>query len=133
MDRLYTSKFSDVFANENMMEIHWKPESSELNEDSFKEEISAFANSSGQSNPSSIFVNAIEYGFSITIELQNWHDENIIPQYTKAGVRKMAFILPQDLVTQLSIEQTFDENQAKSRIQVQYFSDELEAKSWLNK
>jgi hypothetical protein len=48
----------------------------------------------------------------------------------QAGLRKYAIIVSQEMVAQLSIEQTMEESQA-SNFQVRYFDDSEEAMRWL--
>ncbi|HAI77152.1 MAG TPA: hypothetical protein DCM08_12985, partial [Microscillaceae bacterium] len=64
------------------------------------------------------------------VNLQSWVDQEIFPQFVQAGLRKYAIIVSQEMVAQLSIEQTMEESQA-SNFQVRYFDDSEEAMRWL--
>ena len=71
------------------------------------------------------------FEFTISPEIQKWIDEKIFPRYIKAGVKKFAYIMSSDMVAQLSIEQTMEEQQASQGFQTNYFDNEADARKWL--
>ncbi len=76
-----------------------------------------------------VLADARQFNFSIVPETQVWVNENVIGLYPKYGVAKLAFLVSEDLFSQVSIEQTIDEK--KQAFQVRYFENEVEAIDWL--
>ncbi|MBD0400814.1 hypothetical protein [Flammeovirga sp. EKP202] len=102
---------------------------------SFKNHISSFANlieTDGASHEvKSFVVDTRAYHFVMNLNIQEWHDKEIIPRYLNSGIKKIAFCLSGDLIRDLSIEQTFDESQAQSdELSTLYFQDLRKALAW---
>jgi hypothetical protein len=70
---------------------------------------------------------------AIIPEILQWHDENIVPRYSRAGVKKMAFLAPEVSMNRASSEAVFEEENAKAALQVQFFDDEDELRAWLGR
>jgi hypothetical protein len=71
--------------------------------------------------------------FTITIELQEWTNENITSITGHKGIEKVAVLVPQEVFDQimisfLAIEQTMDET--KQLFETRYFTSEEEAMNW---
>ena len=64
-------------------------------------------------------------------ELQEWIDENINQIELAWGVKKEAFILQNDIIAELSIEQTMQTQPYGEQIDTQLFSDYDRAVIWL--
>jgi len=72
--------------------------------------------------------------FPIVPDLQNWISHTIVPKFIEAKLLKQAIIIPDELIAQLSMEQTIDEvEHEKHEHQSKFFSDIEEAKKWFNK
>lgn len=74
-------------------------------------------------------MNTTRFGYTISEEMQAWSKEHILGGYNKYGLEKMALILPESFVEQLSVEQVMDGFNAK--FDVQLFSDTDLALNWL--
>jgi len=73
--------------------------------------------------------------FTIAPDLQEWTAENVFIPTKHKGLKKAAFIVPQEVYEQiiiefLSIEQTMEENQ--NLFETKYFISEQEAFEWFN-
>lgn len=72
--------------------------------------------------------------FVISPELQQWHAKNISTQIAKTlpnpELLKVAIVVSEDFISQLSIEQTLEEHATTGEIS-RYFEDECEAREWL--
>lgn len=80
---------------------------------------------------SGFLINSQKGHFTMTIEIQEWHDQEIVPQYIKYGLKKLAFVLPEkDFFAAVSLQQTFDETQAK-QLQTKFFSNLEDAMKWI--
>jgi hypothetical protein len=69
--------------------------------------------------------------FMVTPAVQEWTNMEVFANTFKAGLRKVAILASGDIITQLSAEQTFDEEIAK-RKQNRFFDKEETALAWLN-
>lgn len=77
-----------------------------------------------------MIVNGLNFGFTISPELQSWIDLEITPGYISAGLDKMAIILPATIFAQVSVEQLIDEENT-SQISTNYFDNEEDAFKWI--
>lgn len=75
--------------------------------------------------------NLSNFQIVIDLELQEWIDAIINKKEIELGVEFEAFVMPQDLINQLSIEQTMEEQHGKI-IETAFFSDKNEALEWLS-
>ncbi|TAF64280.1 MAG: hypothetical protein EAZ55_11865 [Cytophagales bacterium] len=71
--------------------------------------------------------------FPIGPDLQEWIAQNVYPRWHAAGLRKLAIIIPSELISNLSIQQTVDEvNEIRdiNSYEIRYFDDIAAAKQW---
>lgn len=70
----------------------------------------------------------------ISPEIQLWIAQNIYPRWQNAGLQKLAIVIPTELITNLSIQQTVDEVEEVKKTdsyEIRYFDTDEVAKSWL--
>ncbi len=79
-----------------------------------------------------ILGNTLDLYYTIIPEQQSWIAQNYFPEVLAAGLKKYAIIVSADLITELSVEQTIDENQ-NLPFETKYFKNENEAYTWLIK
>jgi len=65
-------------------------------------------------------------------ETQEWVNAHIHQRSLKAGIKKFAYLVSKDLFSQVSIEQTMEEGNAKEIFDTRYFENESEAMGWLD-
>ena len=75
-------------------------------------------------------VDFLEYSFSISPELQQFTNENLLKPAYEAGIRKVAFIIAHNLFAQMSVEQIMKQDTGKM-FEIRYFDDFKKAKDWL--
>lgn len=117
MEKVLDRKFLEAFYNPelNILEATWLNVGEEISEEEFKETVSEFAQTTLQYRVRGFISDTQRYHYVINPEVQAWHDTVIIPQYVKAGVEQIVFVLDQkNLFAALSLEQTFEEEQASS-------------------
>ncbi len=78
--------------------------------------------------PVGFLANTLNFDYTITPEMQAWHNDLLFPIFEKEGLKKMAIVIPKDLFTQVSIEQAYDEN---TGLMTQFFDDEQKALEWI--
>lgn len=117
MEKIKEKRFWDIYYNTklNILEFHWKNIGKDIEQDSFKEYLLEVVELLKTYTVNTFLVDGSKYHVTIPPSIQEWHDNTIIPAYLKAGIKRMIFVLNQeDLIPVLSLEQTFDEKQAKA-------------------
>lgn len=110
--------------------IDWQPESSQMKEVNFKDQIKGERAAVDKFSPKYIIANTIDFGFPITPDLQEWHNNFLFPIFKKVGIKKLAIIVSKDLFAQISIEQMMEENKEINMV-TRYFTSFEEAKDWM--
>lgn len=67
----------------------------------------------------------------ITVETQKWADHEFHPQLYPAGVRKLAFIVPESLYVKLPEEKLTGHLDQKKQVKLNYFPSVEDASLWL--
>lgn len=125
--------FLIVYLNENeqIFEAYWQKREEEMTSEEFKEHLEAFAQLFEKYSVKAFYVDTRAYHITMSVEIQTWHDENIVPKYIASGVQKIAFVMPDELIQALSIEQAFEEPQAQ-QLAVRHFENEIDARKWIS-
>lgn len=108
----------------------WLSESKNLDNEAFKEEVSEQAKVALEKSPSAFITDATSFLFTMHPEVQEWVNNTIFQDMRQAGVKKLALLLSNDIVTQLSIEQLIDDDPIKGFVTV-FFDDIEKAKEWI--
>ncbi|TAG59215.1 MAG: hypothetical protein EAZ27_00920 [Cytophagales bacterium] len=114
----------------NTLIFVWKPKI--FSQDRFKEIVTLFSDYAVNLKIKYIFVDARENKVIIMPETQTWHDTIIVPKYAKAGVKKIGFLIPANIFSELSHVKTFSHQNAISKIETKFYKSEEELKNWLN-
>lgn len=80
--------------------------------------------------PVTLLVDMRKFGFIVVPEIQNWVNVNINLEISKAGCRRVAFVVSHDLFTKVSVEQTIKETKEMS-FKSEYFDNVLDAEKWI--
>lgn len=72
------------------------------------------------------------YHYTILPEMQNWVNINVLKPSFEAGLTNVAFVVPADIFSEVSISQTMEEQEGKN-FNLRYFEDYEQAKEWLIK
>lgn len=102
-----------------------------LNDEGFTTAMMGMAKEVHQYDGVGILIDTRKFDFPISPEIQGWYDKEIVPLHVDAGITKMAFLLPEEFVSKLSISQTMEEKQVQNLQETQYFGSMEEAESWL--
>ncbi|MFY7998731.1 MAG: methyl-accepting chemotaxis protein [Candidatus Kapaibacteriota bacterium] len=127
----YVVVFLSSSGSKKVLEVLWTPATDRMSNQEFKQALQRFGELTIEHKTQGIFVDVRENRHVLTPELQQWHDDNIVPLYSKGGVRKMAFLAPPSSLTRASSEAAFEAEKAKELLQVQFFEDGDIAWSWL--
>jgi hypothetical protein len=96
----------------------------------FKEIVYLFAEMALKFEPEFLYVDARLNTFTMTQDVQNWHDLVIIPMYNRAKIKAIAFLIPSDLYSKVSHKQTFKRRNATKAIQSRFFETEDYVLHW---
>ena len=129
---IYKSQYWSIsYEKENAMIIpRWNENSFELTSDVYKFEMEKYTEMVEKYRPSKALIDTIKFGFTITPEIQEWTNKELFPRILASGVINVAIIMPDELITQLALEQVMEESQGV-KFTTNYFSDESEAREWL--
>lgn len=112
--------------------MRWSEKTHFLKPEQYKSIIKTWIENIENQNAKLLMINTETHTFNISLELQQWFAEEILPEYERLGINKLAFVVSHDIFTQASIEQAMDEAQQQS-YQSQYFDKETDAVEWLQK
>jgi len=132
MENLYQSKYQqiDFDANTGIMQNTWGSESIYMTADEYKSNLEKLVNLIQQHKATKQLINTLNFEFTIDIELQEWTDEQVSQKNRDAGIKKVAFVIAEEIFPQMSIEQTMEPNEG-SKMDVRYFTTPEEAHTWL--
>ncbi|WP_448519237.1 hypothetical protein [Rhodoflexus sp.] len=122
-----------ITANSNdLLLIRWKDTASNMPEQEFKQHLLRLVELLRTSGIKKFLVDASLGHFIMLPHIQEWHDCTIVPQYEAMGVKKIAFVYPKDVVEAMSLDQTFDEQRAKS-LYTRFFGSIDKALDWIGR
>jgi hypothetical protein len=131
MENIFSSEFSSLYSADNhqLIRIFWKDKV--MGNEAFKSQIETFSKIASTFHPRALIVDARLHNYYVSPDIQKWHDETIVPIYIKSGVKKMAFIKPESLKTELTTKKMFNLSKAKEALATAFFKSEEDALYWL--
>lgn len=128
----YTSTFQDIHIDESLklLQKKWTGATADMSEETFKSEVEKIAQLAEQYHIEKFHDDTTNFYFVIMPRLQTWVNEQIFPRFINAGLRKYAIVVSEEMIAQLSIEQTMEEDNTNN-FQVCYFDSAEKAKKWL--
>ena len=125
--KYYTIEFEEA---KNIIKVVWKEASENMTRTDFKEQQIIQTDCIIEKKSKLLFIDGRNFRFLVSPDLQEWTNNEQIPRALKVGLKKTAIILPKELFSQVSVEQTMEEEKAKS-FETNYFDDEQKARTWL--
>lgn len=101
-----------------------------INRWTFQKAVKTFGDIIEENKPSGITADTREFLFTMTPDIQKWTAETFFPRVMNAGCKKYALQVSADVFTQVSVEQTIEEDHQQSFI-TKYFEDPEKARDWL--
>ncbi len=129
---IYRSRFctTEFDVRHSLLKQVWFRESQFLTDSLYQKEILIYAEYLNEFSPTKTLTNLKDFYFIITPFLQSWHMKTV--DFYVKSVKKNAIIMSVDLFTQVSVQQTLDEN-IEIMLFTRYFSSEEEAMIWILK
>jgi hypothetical protein len=134
METVYQSKYLTLLVetDKQLIKVLWSTTTANMTDKEFRAELIKYAEVAEQYRPQKSLVDTQNFLMTIVPETQAWVNANIHQRSLKAGIKKFAYIVSKDLFSQVSIEQTMEEGNAKDIFDTQYFENENQALEWLN-
>jgi len=95
----------------------------------FKEEMQIFVKKCEEHKPQRELVYLLDIKYAIMPNVQKWMNKEIFQKY-KNIIKRIAFLMPTEIFTQVAVEQTMKEEAGKGFVQ-KYFDNEKDAREWL--
>ena len=134
LENKYCSIYLDLSLD--LFEQYWHSESLHMEEEDYKETHLTMRDHLAENayTPHRFFLDNRLNFFVISPELQEWHAKNISTKVVESlpnpGLLRVAIIVSEDFISQLSIEQTIEEYTSTNEF-TKYFQDEVQAREWL--
>ncbi len=130
MKILFENEFISVYrdSRENVVKAVWNGTTENMQDAEFKTCIQAIWSGIREYKPKGFVGNAKNFLFSIHPSLQQWYGANIEGVFGN-GTNKIAMVMSNNFIEQLSIEQTIEEDKTTG-VLTKYFDDESSAIKW---
>ena len=131
MEILHKSNYYEILFDQSKSLIVHKAlnGSSEMSDQEFKQEMHLFLEMCEKYSPERDLVHLVDMNYPIVPDIQEWVNNEIFPRLLIV-VKRMALVMPSEMVAELAIEQTMEEEEGKKFVS-RYFSDENQALEWL--
>lgn len=128
---LHSSNYVEIIYEKNNSLIIDKflSTTDKMKTEDFKKEMLIFVEKCEEYKPERELVYLLDMKYAIIPEVQEWMNNKIFPKY-KNIIKRMAFLMPEDLLSQMSVEQTMEEETGEGFTQA-YFDGEQKARKWL--
>ncbi|NJK83413.1 MAG: hypothetical protein HC912_05930 [Saprospiraceae bacterium] len=132
MDLLHQTDYIKVMHDKStgIFEYHWTARNKELDETGYQRELLNTMIFVHQIKPELVIANTQQSTFVVHLEMQKWLIEHVIAAAAQAGMKKLALIVSQDFITQISIEQSIEDT-AEKPFTTQYFGSVEKGRNWL--
>ncbi len=105
----------------------WSDATENMTMEDYQQALHNYAGFGAEYQVSAMLVDVRDFKYKMTPELGIWRDEHISPRYAKFGLKKLAYIVPLGVISQMKgsmtpIERTFKED---------YFESGEESINWL--
>lgn len=129
---VYKSKYLSLefFTETQVIEWTWFPTSSEMKKTEYQQETLNYVDIVLKYKPKKVLGDIRNMFFPIGPELQEWTNQTIFPPILEIGLKTVAFVASEEIITQLSTQQTMEEEEG-SKFTTRYFNTKEEAKEWL--
>ncbi|GAA4839295.1 hypothetical protein [Algivirga pacifica] len=132
MKKVFESTYQTIFYDSlsDTLTKKWNPMSSAMDEDVFKKEVLEIVQMVGRHQPKNVLDDTQNFRFTITSDLQDWVNSEVLPSFIENGIKKYAVVVSEEIFSKVSIEQTLRDQD--SPIQNRYFDSDTDARLWLN-
>ena len=120
------------FPEKNMLLVHGYKSMTELDEVHYFNELKKYGEAVVKYQPKFILFDTRDAYYPVSAELDAVIERELTPIVMKAGVKKIAFVLPTDIVSQIAVEHlVMNLGIDHEQIQRQFFDSREKAEQWL--
>lgn len=132
MEVIYESDYQHYALNQDKsyLQASWSEKSLEMTDQDFKDEMEIELKYVEEFNIKNYLINTLNFRFIIKPDLQTWTDQYVNVKLDELGLKKLAYVVSQDYIAQLSIKQTMEES-VKQNYDTRFFTSTEEAEEWL--
>ena len=132
---VYNDKYRNVTfeANTKMLYQVWNKATEFMTDAEYKETSISLFGLVKEHKAEKILINAVDLLYMVSVETQDWLNQNILPKYLQAGIQKIAITLPKGLFQQVSVEQAVNDNVNIVVQKIRMFGVEDKAREWILK
>jgi len=132
---LYKSDYLTIeyYPEDKIIISVWGVSSLDFTIDDFYKEAIQYSKAVEGKEVRGILIDTRKFNFPMTEEVNHWVAENITPSFIKSGVKKVAYIMPEDFISRLGVELLVDKVNEKGEIVRRFFADFEEGLEWLKK
>lgn len=123
----FSNKFKDVIVQGKTLQLIWKSETINMNDEDFQREALDFRSYVEEYKPEGILVDMRNFGFKLTPEISSWRDQNIVSVYNQIRLKRFAFVVND--VSNYTDQGVNDVNTFKTK----YFDDFDKAFNWVSR
>ncbi len=122
-----------VDAEAGIARAAWKADTEDMTEEEYKEIFLRIAALIGEHNVRSWLGDARAFRYPVTPDLQDWFGAAVLPGLMEGGLEKMAMLMPEEFIAELSVEQSVEEIMLQNggKFTIQYFDSLMRAENWL--
>lgn len=135
METYLSNRFNEIVYNEQTSTLYHilRAETREMIEEDFKDMLLKWRAVAFKFQPRFLLIDTVEMEFAISPDLQLWITEHITtPVVSETGVSKICFVMPQEFVSKISMNQYIEEADKVSQdTLIKYVSDRTKAEEWL--
>lgn len=135
MEKIVENQYASLFkASPQMLWTTWKPETEDMDDQEFEDFFLEIVQIIQTYQFKEWLGDTRLFRKIVALKQQTWVAETLNPLLTQAGLRKMAIILPQELIANLSVQQSVEEMeivQTVRQFSTRYFDKIEDAKIWL--
>lgn len=136
MKSLYKSAYVEHEYDEETRTLYsdWSEETADMSLEDFRQEMTQWAEVSKNCKPQYIYDYCVYFLYSIPAEENAWLAELLNPVWIEAGVQRYAHVVPDEFITNLSVDKMFEAFTAMNlpnQFAIAHFSDRKEAMQWL--
>lgn len=122
----------------NILYSEWAEAANQMSREEFKQDLIAFVEKVKEYRVRGFLTNSQKGHFTMSVEIQEWHDQEIAPYYVEYNLEKIAFVISEkDLIaamekglySSIALQQAFEEEEAK-KLQTRFFDNQEEALKW---
>jgi len=110
----------------------WNNNSSNMSDEEYKYEMTKAIELFEKYKLRKILWNMSNFHFIVGVELQEWQNHNLFPNMLAVGAKDHAFIMPPEMISELSVEQAVEEPNGLN-FNIKHFDNEQDAVIWLKK